>query len=228
MTFAVLVVDDDFRVARLHARFVAEVPGYRVVGEAHSAREAREAAERETPDLVLLDNYLPDQLGVELARGLPCDVLLVTADSSPATVRAAVAAGAVSVLVKPFRAEDLGTHLAAYARYRRALPAGVPELGQEGVDRALAALRPVVRPPVPKGQSPVTARLVAEQLRSSPEPLTATDVADALGISRATAQRYLATLAENRQAGVAMRYGTTGRPEHLYRWLIEGGQAPPT
>jgi two-component system CitB family response regulator len=223
VTFGLVVVDDDFRVAQLHARFAAEVPGYRVLGVGHSAQEARELVQLHEPDLLLLDNYLPDLHGVELARELHCDVLLVTADSSPATVRAAVASGAVSVLVKPFRAEELGNRLAAYARYRRALPASAGELGQEGVDRALAALRPVVRASAPKGQSSVTARLVAERLQRSPEPLTAADVAEALGISRATAQRYLATLADSRQASVSMRYGTTGRPEHLYRW---SGGAP--
>ena len=40
MSFAVLVVDDDFRVARLHARLVEDVPDFRVVGVAHSAEQA--------------------------------------------------------------------------------------------------------------------------------------------------------------------------------------------
>lgn len=58
-----LVVDDDFRVARLHAAYVSEVDGYAVVGQAHSAAEAREAMTRLRPDLVLLDLYLPDGHG---------------------------------------------------------------------------------------------------------------------------------------------------------------------
>ncbi len=84
MSFAVLVVDDDFRVARLHARLVEDVPGFRVVGVAHTAEQTRHLVAEHSPDLVLLDNYLPDQLGVELAHQLGCDVLMVTADSSAA------------------------------------------------------------------------------------------------------------------------------------------------
>ena len=225
MILDLVVVDDDFRVAQLHARFAADVPGFRVVGVGHTAGEAQELVERHAPDLVLLDNYLPDRHGVELARGLPCDVLLVTADSSAATVRAAVSSGAVGVLVKPFRAEDLAAHLGAYQRYRRALPASAGELGQEGVDRALAALRQASRSSAPKGQSSVTARLVTERLRTADDALTAADVADALGISRATAQRYLAALVEERQATVGLRYGSTGRPEHLYRWSTSAARA---
>jgi two-component system CitB family response regulator len=220
----VLVVDDDFRVARLHARFVEDLPGFRVVGVAHTAAATRRQVAEHAPDLVLLDNYLPDQQGVELAGTLACDVLMVTADSSADLVRAAVAAGAVNVLVKPFPAELLAAQLDAYARYRRALPPGLAELGQEGVDRALAALRQASRTAAPKGQSSVTARLVAERLRASDDPLTAADVAQTLGISRATAQRYLAALTEDRQASVSLRYGSTGRPEHLYRWVAPAGR----
>ena len=62
------------------------------------------------------------------------------------------------------------------------------------------------------------ARLVAERLRASSRALTAADVADTLGISQATAQRYLAVLVDERQAVVALRHGSTGRPEHLDRW----------
>lgn len=38
----VLVVDDDTRVARINAAYVAKVPGFRVTAQAHSAAEALE------------------------------------------------------------------------------------------------------------------------------------------------------------------------------------------
>ena len=47
---SVLVVDDDYRVAAIHAAFVERVPGYAVVGKAHTAAEAlRARAERSRP-----------------------------------------------------------------------------------------------------------------------------------------------------------------------------------
>jgi two-component system CitB family response regulator len=48
--------------------------------------------------------------------------------------------------------------------------------------------------------------------------MTAIEIADATGVSRATAQRYLADLAHGGKLELSLRYGTTGRPEHLYRW----------
>jgi response regulator of citrate/malate metabolism len=217
--YSVLVVDDDFRVADLHARFVGAVPGFSVAGTAHTGAGALELAEQLRPDLVLLDNYLPDRQGIAVAAELSCDVMVVTADGSASTVRAALAAGALNYIVKPFSSALLGARLTAYARYRQALPAGATDLGQHGVDRALAALHQADRPPTPKGQSPVTARLVAEQLRRSDSPITAAGIAEQLGISRATAQRYLAALADEGRASMTLRYGSTGRPEHRYSWI---------
>jgi response regulator of citrate/malate metabolism len=48
--------------------------------------------------------------------------------------------------------------------------------------------------------------------------LSANDLADRLGIARATAQRYLAALVEGGEATINLRYGSTGRPEHEYSW----------
>jgi response regulator of citrate/malate metabolism len=53
-------------------------------------------------------------------------------------------------------------------------------------------------------------------LRASDQPMSAAEVSSAIGISRATAQRYLATLATARQVKVGLRYGTTGRPEQEF------------
>jgi response regulator of citrate/malate metabolism len=222
VTYGVLVVDDDFRVADLHARYVAGLPGFGVVGRAHTGGEALALAEQHAPDLVLLDNYLPDVPGLAVAARLTCDIIVVSADASAATVRAAFAAGALNFVVKPFSAPVLEARLAAYARYRQALPAGAEDVGQLGVDRAMAALRSADRPATAKGQSPVTARLVADRLHTARSPVTAAEVAGDLGISRATAQRYLASLADSGQAEMTLRYGTTGRPEHRYRWVGAG------
>ncbi|MFC6258086.1 helix-turn-helix domain-containing protein, partial [Kocuria oceani] len=41
-------------------------------------------------------------------------------------------------------------------------------------------------------------------------------IARKVGISRATAQRYLSALAEDGSVEIQLRYGSTGRPEHRY------------
>jgi two-component system CitB family response regulator len=219
MTLSVVVVDDDFRVAQLHAQFVQAVPGFEVVAVVHDGASTRHAVATFDPDLVLLDMYLPDELGTDLVPALRCDVLMVTAASDAASVRRALGAGVVNYLVKPFTLADLADRLRAYARYRGQLTRPGP-LQQSDIDRAVRTLREgdLVDGTVPKGRSPQTARLVAESLRGSAEPRTASDVAAELGLSRPTAQRYLADLAAAGRVDVTLRYGSAGRPEHRYAW----------
>ena len=71
-----------------------------------------------------------------------------------------------------------------------------------------------------------TSRLVADALRRAGTPRSAAEVSEEVGISRATAQRYLASLAQSGRVLVSLRYGSTGRPEHEYAWG-EGEPGPP-
>ncbi|NKZ05527.1 response regulator [Actinomadura latina] len=215
----VLVVDDDFRVAQVHAGFVAALRGFTVAGLAHTAAQARSMAAELAPALVLLDVYLPDSSGLTLLPELDADVIMATAAADPGVVREALRNGALHYLIKPFTAAALNARLNAYARYREAL-SGEDELSQAVLDGAVRALNAPLhdRPPPPRGQSPVTARLVGDALRRAEAPRSAAEVADEIGISRATAQRYLAALAQAGRVVVSLRYGATGRPEHQYAW----------
>ncbi|MBI2701199.1 MAG: response regulator [Mycobacterium sp.] len=208
----VLVVDDDFRVANMHAGIVEAMPGFAVSATANTLVAARQAA---PVDLALVDVYLPDGSGIDFIRELRGDSMVLTAATEADTIRAAMAAGAVSYLVKPFATTELAARLAGYARYRKILSG--PNLTAADVDSALDALRPKVVP----AQSPTTVasptkKLVLEALQASEVPMSAAEVAGAIGISRATAQRYLASLATTGEVSVGLRYGTTGRPEQEF------------
>ena len=62
--------------------------------------------------------------------------------------------------------------------------------------------------------------------RSSKEVLvqaqSAQQVAEGTGVSRGTARRYLEYLEQRAQASLELRYGSAGRPEHLYRAGADG------
>lgn len=208
----VLVVDDDFRVAQMHAGIVEALPGFTVVGTANTVAAARKAA---PVDLALVDVYLPDGSGIDLVRELHGDAMVLSAATEAETVRSAIAAGALSYLVKPFAPTDLAARLSGYARYRRMLAGR--NLGQDDIDAALDALRPRRAPQqsLAAAASP-TKDLVLEALAGADTPLSAAEVAAAIGVSRATAQRYLANLATSGEVKVGLRYGTTGRPEQEF------------
>ena len=213
MSIRTLVVDDDFRVARLHAEIVAQVGGFAPALSCSSVAQARKLAGE--VDLALVDVYLPDGSGLDLIRALDCDVFVVTAAAEPAAVRTAISRGALAYLVKPFPRQRLVDRLHGYRRYR-----GVVDrtglLAQADVDAAMRALQPGPPGGRVKGQSAITEQAVADAVRGAEGPLSALEVAERIGISRATAQRYLSQLADTGRLEVQLRYGSTGRPEHRF------------
>ncbi|GAA4925921.1 response regulator [Streptomyces coeruleoprunus] len=222
-----LVVDDDFMVAKLHSRYVSAVDGFRVVGAAHSGADALRAAKELRPDLLLLDVYLPDMDGIDVLRAVRAeeeregrgaahvDALFITAARDAATVRSALRAGALHYLIKPFSQAALREQLLHAASVRSRL-AALDEARQEDVDRIFGT-RPRASRELPKGLAAHTADLVDRILREHPAGLSATECAEAGSLSRVSARRYLEYFAETGRAEVTLRYGGTGRPERRYR-----------
>ncbi|GEK03107.1 MULTISPECIES: response regulator [unclassified Streptomyces] len=225
----VLVVDDDFRVAEINAKYVGKVPGFRVAARAHSAAQALAALERAAIDLVLLDHYLPDGTGLELVHrmrelGHGTDVIMITAAGDVATVQRAMRLGALHYLVKPFTFAALRTRLDSYAALRRTVDrvGGRGLTGQEQVDRIFGALRTSTvpsAPGLPSGHSEPTTDLICGVLHGADQPLSAHEVAARTGLSRSTAQRYLRHLEQAGRLSLSLKYGDTGRPEHRYAWV---------
>lgn len=221
-SLTVLVVDDDYRVASVHVGFVEAVPGFRVVGQAHTAADALRLAGELHPDLVLMDIYLPDGDGLHVVRQLLADpsapaVIVISAANDVATVRQAVQLGALHYLVKPFGFAQLAERLTAFRRAHDGLGAFPAEATQQDIDRLFDLLRPgnpaqaeSMRRLAPTLQS------VYDAVASSSGSLSANDVATAIGISRTTAQRALSQLEQSDVLTLELRYGATGRPEHRY------------
>jgi response regulator of citrate/malate metabolism len=228
----VLVVDDDFMVARVHRKFVERVPGFEVVGEARSGEDALEAVASLRPDLVLLDIYLPDMTGLDVLRTLrsaadPVDVLVVSAARDLATVQEAFRGGAVQYLIKPFTAEAMRERLSDFQRRHRSVSAAASqahgEVAQHEVDALfLGTQRGRPAHALPKGLAVPTLELVGRALREQTSgrdaTLSAAECGEVVGLARVSVRRYLEHLVDTGRAEVSLRYGQTGRPERRYRW----------
>ncbi|GAB3579932.1 response regulator [Calidifontibacter terrae] len=219
----VLVVDDDFRVADVHASMVAAIPGFEAVGRAHTAADARALARDLRPDLALMDIYLPDGNGLDVVRELIAgperiDVMVISAAQDVESVRTAMQLGAIHYLLKPFAFDQLVARLTAYGRVRRRMSDLPTTADQADVDELfrLRQIDEAEQPRLPKGHSSPTLELVRNAVRSATPDVSAGDVAEIVGISRATAQRYLIYLQEQGVVSLRLKYGAAGRPEHRY------------
>ncbi len=146
----ILVVDDESDIRRLLQEILTE-EGYEVEVAA-DANQARAARARQTPDLVLLDIWMPDTDGITLLRewsGEPTDGCPVVMMSGHGTVETAVEAtrlGAYDFVEKPLSLAKLlrTVERALDARARR--PSGKFVSGASGAapvgrSRAIAQLR---------------------------------------------------------------------------------------
>jgi DNA-binding NarL/FixJ family response regulator len=103
-TIRVLIVDDSF-IARDGLRKAVEaLPGFAVVGEASTGREAFAATRTLRPDIVLMDLRMPDGDGIATTRRISTELpgvrtLVVTWSDEPAHLRDAFYAGAKGYLV---------------------------------------------------------------------------------------------------------------------------------
>lgn len=218
-----LVVDDDAMTASIHRSYVERVPGFEVVGEAHTGRRALEDTRSLRPDLLLLDIYLPDLSGLDVLRTLRepgephVDVIAVTAAKDVATLRTAIHGGVIHYLVKPFFFDTLRERLEGYAALHGRLER-LRDPDQHDIDHVFSLLRSHGRHGLPKGISAPTLETVVDVLQRREGDVTAVELSEATGISRGTARRYLEYLALTGAVELSLRYGTTGRPEHRYRW----------
>lgn len=215
----VLIVDDDFMVARIHKTYVDEIQGFQVVGFAHTGAQAVEMTAELQPHLILLDIYLPDANGLDLLQPIRAaapevDVLVISAAREADSVRRALRSGITHYLIKPFTFEDLRDRLVQYRQTFNTLSAIEERPNQEDVDRVFGLHRSAAS--LPKGLSVETLRLVQERLRTVPQDVSAVEMAAQVGMSRGSARRYLEHLVDTGQAEVRLRYGEVGRPERRY------------
>jgi response regulator of citrate/malate metabolism len=224
-----LVVEDDALTAEAHADYLSRLDGFELAGIARTAAAAQAAIRASVTgapiDLVLLDMNLPDGHGLELARrirssGIAVDIIAITAVRETDVVRTAISAGVVHYLIKPFSFAVFRDRLEAYLDYRHRLESSGTATTQADIDGMLASLRPSTPAPLPKGLSTPTLAVVVAYLRAAPAPVSAVEAAQALDLSRVTARRYLEHLAGDARVSRTPRYGTPGRPEFEYRWVV--------
>ncbi len=117
----ILLVDDHDIVRLGLMTLLNDQPDMEVIGEASTARDGVNAAEKLSPDVVLMDIRLPGEGGIEAARQISArfpesKVVMLTSFADDELVVRAVRAGAVGYVLKQVGNEELLRAIRAAAR----------------------------------------------------------------------------------------------------------------
>lgn len=107
----VLIVDDSLYMRTMINDALTEA-GYEVIGLAANGEAAIDMALDMQPDLITLDNILPDMIGTDILRvlkdeDLPSKVVMISAVGQDSVIQEGMSLGAEDYIVKPFTAESL-------------------------------------------------------------------------------------------------------------------------
>ncbi|SEA20092.1 two-component system, CitB family, response regulator DctR [Thalassobacillus cyri] len=219
----VLLIEDDPMVQEVNRQFIEQVAGFQVAAIASDGEEGLALARELTPDLILLDIYMPEKDGVETLeylRGeqLDIDVIVITAANDKGTIKKMLQHGAADYIVKPFKFDRLEQALTRY-RELHVRFSGEGELGQQQIDDIIQTPKQRSFEPkdLPKGLNEQTLHQITLFLKEQQEALSAEQVADGIGIARVTARRYLDYLKNTGDVVLDIQYGGVGRPVNRYK-----------
>ncbi|MHB8770970.1 MAG: response regulator [Syntrophales bacterium] len=220
-TIKVMIVEDDFMVARVNRKFTEAVEGFEVVHVALNGLAALSFIEDNRVDLIVLDVYLPDLSGVDLIKQIragdyPVDFILITAAHDQDTVSNSIRFGVFDYIIKPF---EFGRYEESLLRYRRISSAmgTSTDFDQDAVNELLTGKASREDgSPLPKGINEQTLQLVKDAIASLQSPFTLDDAVSGLSFSRITARRYLDYLVEAGRLVKSFEYQKVGRPSLLY------------
>lgn len=111
MSKNVLIVDDSLYMRTL-IKDALEEGGFTVVGQAANGEEAIDLAFELMPDIITLDNILPDMIGTDILKvykdeGLQSKVIMISAVGQESVINEGLSLGAAEYIVKPFTSEQL-------------------------------------------------------------------------------------------------------------------------
>ena len=223
----VLIIEDDPMVAKLNEDFLANIPSSHLIGSCRSTSEAWEIIHANVVDVILLDNYLPNQTGIEFLSelrqyGYQIPVILITAANDIDTIQQALALGAVDYLVKPFTAKRFALAIQKVFSQKKLL-SQLEHADQQNIDVLFNEVTRQSATPfslnneLPKGLAKLTMEKVLEKINAETSPFSTEELAKKIGISRISTKKYLSFLVETNYLTEHIVYKEIGRPVTRYK-----------
>jgi DNA-binding NarL/FixJ family response regulator len=187
-----VVIADDHQLTRVGVRLALERGGFKVCAEADDAPSAVEAAERERPDICLLDIQMPGS-GIHAAEAIAqlvpdAAVVMLTVSRSDRDLFDALRAGAFGYLLKDMDPERLPLALHGVLEGEAALPRHLVALVIEEF-RERGRRRPLL-----KKRGVVLTNREWEVLELMSQGLTTFEIADRLFVEPVTVRTHVSAI----------------------------------
>ena len=219
----VLIVEDESELAQLHAELVGKHPRLRLAGIASTLAQAQQLLDELHPQLVLLDNYLPDGKGITLISDpllvrANCSVIFITAASDMDTCSLAIRNGAFDYILKPVSWKRLSQSLERFVQFNEQQRVW-KFVDQQNVDSLYQLQARNYRlDNGSKGIEEKTLTLVRNLFTDcDKQGYSVDEVVSETGLSKTTTRRYLEHCVETGFLDVEMLYGKIGHPRRMYR-----------
>lgn len=185
----VLLVDDHALFRRGLAACLAEEGGFEVVGEAADGQRAFELCGALSPDLVLMDVFMPGCGGVEATRRIKAEypgigIVMLTVSADDRDVFEAIRSGAKGYLIKDVKPADLRRQLRGILAGEAALS---PSVASKIVHEFARRIRPGARGAGEEGLTPRERQVIALVAAGQ----TNRKIATALAVSQHTVKKHL-------------------------------------
>ncbi|SEP89003.1 two-component system, CitB family, response regulator CitT [Virgibacillus subterraneus] len=218
----VIIAEDDYRVAGIHEEFLMKISGVKVVGKALNGKETLKLVDETSPDLVLLDIFMPDILGIELIKEMrdlkpQLDIIMISAATNKEMIEEAIRKGLFDYIIKPVKMDRFVETIEKYKDTKKTLDEN-EEINQSFLDEYFgqAKQRKSNIKETPKGIDPLTLEKIEQIMFEMNEGITAEEMGLKIGASRTTARRYLEHLISEGTCAAELEYGIVGRPERKY------------
>jgi len=223
---SVWIIEDDFRVAKIHADYVHNIKGFIVTENLRTGKETIEKLKMTSslPEIILTDLYIPDVEGSSLVSHIrhlypSIKIIVISAATELSLIKDILDLGILDYLIKPFEEQRLQRAFQKYLQELR-LFQNSKNVTQKDLDSLFyreSTNKIIDEETFVKGIDLHTLHIVKsifEDLKT--QELTASQLSELIGSSRSTARRYLEYLVGEQFLQTKLIYGTVGRPERKY------------
>lgn len=219
-----IIIEDDPMVASISKQYVELNKHLKVTGIFSNGQEAFNYLQTHTPDLAILDVYMPIMDGLELLTEIrkihkQLDVIMVTAATDAEHVKQLISLGVIDYLVKPFEYLRFNHALARFMEHQELL--NQDNFSQKQLDSLFEASSVHMsdrQEVLEKGLQEKTLKTILNYLKQHcMEYLTSEKIAEEVHLSRVTVRRYMNYLLDKKEVVSDIDYTTGGRPSIIYR-----------